>query len=71
MTPFIYTAAPLRATETSRLLAPSHRQCASFSRQAVFDAFGTHHARALDQAKFIDHVPGARMRLAPGNWFQR
>lgn len=52
-------------------LTPSHRQRASFSRQAVFDAFGAHHGKALDQGKFADRAPGARMRLAPGLWFQR
>ena len=70
MITLIYTAAPLCATETLPPRAPNRRR-ASFSRQAVFDAFGAHHGKALDQAKFIDHVPGARMRLAPGSWFQR
>ncbi len=67
MTPFIYTAAPRRATETSHPLTSSQRQRASFSRQAMFAEFGFRHGKALDQAEFTDHVPGARMRLALGS----
>ena len=68
MTRFIYTPATPRATKTP--LAPSRRHCRSFSRQAVFDAFGQHHGKAIDQAGFTDHPPGTRMRQAPDSWFQ-
>ena len=44
---------------------------ASFLRQAVFDAFGARHARALDQGGFTDHSPDAQMHLAPGAWSQK
>ena len=71
MVPFIYTDAHRRTTETLPPSVPARRQRTSFSRQAVFGAFGAHHAKAIDQASFIDHVPGARMRLAPGSWFQQ
>lgn len=57
--------------DLSTIIAPRRRRRASFSRQAVFEAFGFHHGKALDQTDFADHSPGARMRLAPGSWFQR
>ena len=44
---------------------------ANFARQAVFTEFGARFAKALDQANFVDRVPDARMRLAPGAWFQK
>ena len=69
MTPSIYTHARRRATKPP--LAVNRHPSASFSRQAVFDAFGARHARALDQGGFTDHSPDAQMRLAPGSWFQK
>ena len=70
MTPFIYTDALQSATETSPPSFAANCRQANFARQATLDAFGVHHDKALDQAKFTDHLPGARMRLAPGSWFQ-
>ena len=34
------------------------RHRADFARQATIAAFGWHHAKALDQADFIDRLPG-------------
>ncbi len=38
---------------------------ASFARQATIAAFGWRHARALDQADFVDRQPGALPRPSP------
>ncbi len=65
MTPFIYTDAPRRATETLPPFTVNRRRRAGFARQAMFAEFGFRHGKAFDQAEFADHVPGARMRLAP------
>ncbi len=69
MTPFIYTDAPPRATKTP--LFTHNRRLANFARQAVFTEFGARFAKALDQGNFVDRVPDARMRLAPGARFQK
>ena len=34
------------------------RNSANFARQATIDAFGWRFARALDQADFVDRLPG-------------
>lgn len=71
MTTHIYMPPARSATKTEHSFRPNHRQRSSFARRMMFAEFGVHHGKALDQAKFADHVPGARMRLAPGSWFQR
>ena len=68
---FIYTRAPRRSSHIDRPRFPGQRPRASFARQAVYAAFGERHGKALDQDSFADHEPGARMRLAPGSWFQK
>ncbi len=69
MTPFIYTDARPRTTKTPPFT--HNRRLANFARQAVFTEFGARFAKALDQANFVDRVPDARMRLAPGARFQK
>lgn len=69
MTPLIYTPPPLRTSETSQRLAPNQRQRASFARRMMFAEFGVHHAKALDQDRFVDRTPQARARLGLGFWF--
>ena len=69
MTTLIYTPTPQGATKTPPV--PRRHPSASFSRQAVFHAFGVRHGKALDQAAFADLSPGEFRRLAPGSWFQR
>ena len=71
MTPFIYTHTPRRSSRINRRRRAGSRHHSSFARQAVYAAFGEHDGKALDQASFTDHEPGARMFLAPGSWFQK
>ncbi len=65
------TSPTRRSSRADHPFNPGHRHRANFARQAMFDAFGVHHGKAIHQAKFIDHVSGAWMRLAPGSRFQR
>ena len=44
---------------------PDCRVRASFARQATIAAFGWRHARALDQANFVDRRPGALPTPSP------
>ncbi len=42
---------------------PSRRHRADFARQATIAAFGWRHARAIDQADFVDRRPGDVQRV--------
>ena len=57
-----YTTAA-RASSANRHSNPGRRHRADFARQATIAAFGRH-ARALDQADFIDRRPGDLPRRA-------
>ena len=46
---------------------PGCRHRAEFARQATIAAFGRH-ARALDQANFVDRQPGTLPRPSPEAW---
>lgn len=54
----IYSNPPCNSSDPSRPFYPRRRHRASFARQAVIDAFGWRHAKALDQGDFIDRLPG-------------
>ena len=53
-----YTTTTRGASHTNHLPNPSRRHRADFARQATIAAFGWRHARALDQADFIDRASG-------------
>ena len=57
-----------RAASRATPFAPDRRHRASFARDATFAAFGWH-ARALDQANFLDRKPWQMPRRAPGARF--
>ena len=54
-----------RSSRTGKSSTPGRRHRANFARQAVFAEFGVHHAKALDEADFIDRPPGQFPRPAP------
>ena len=61
-----YTTTPCRSSRTDLLFNPNRRRrCADFARQAVIDAFGWRHAKALDQADFIDRLSSEAPRSSP------
>jgi hypothetical protein len=43
----------------------NRRHRANFARQVTIDAFGWRFARALDQADFVDRLPGDLPRPSP------
>ena len=53
-----------RLGRTGRPFNP-RRHCSDFARQATIDAFGWRFARALDQANFVDRLPGQLPLPAP------
>ena len=59
-----------RAASRRRPFNPDRRHHADFARAAVIVEFGWHHAKALDQADFIDRPPGEFPGPAPGAWFR-
>ena len=59
------TTPPARAASRRRPFNPGRRHRANFARQATIDAFGWHFARALDQADFVDRLPGQLPLPAP------
>ena len=61
----IYAPPARRSRRTNPPFNPDRRHRADFARQATFDAFRWHFARALDQANFIDRAPGEMPRRAP------
>ena len=67
---FPTTPSARRARRSNPPFNPGRRHRATFARQAVFDAFGGYHARALDQANFVDRQPGQFPRPAPGAWLR-
>ena len=55
-------------TNTPRVASRAdHPSSANFARQVTIDAFGWHHAKALDQGDFVDHLPGELPRSAQGS----
>ena len=52
------TSGPRRSRRSDRPFNPGRRHRTDFARQATIDAFGWHFARALDQADFVDRLPG-------------
>ena len=56
---------PRRSSRADRPFNPGRRHRADFARQATIDAFGWHHARALDQSTFVDRAPGEMPRSSP------
>ncbi len=61
----MYNTPSRRSRRTGKLFNPGRRHRANFARQATIDAFGWHFARALDQADFIDRLPGQLPLPAP------
>ena len=61
----ITTTRPRAASRVDHPFNPGQRHRSDFARQAAIDAFGWHHARALDQSTFIDRAPGDMPRPAP------
>ena len=53
-----YTTTARDTRRVNPLVNPSRHYRADFARQAVISAFGWRHARALDQANFVDRRPG-------------
>ena len=49
---------------------PGQRHRANFARQATIDAFGYRHGKALDQAGFIDRLPGDLPMSSPDARFR-
>ena len=60
----VYNKPSSRSSRTNQPSNPGRRVRASFARAAVHMEFGRH-ARALDQADFIDRQPGEFPRPAP------
>ncbi len=60
------TIPPARAARhADRPFFTGQRHRATFARQATIDAFGWHHARALDQGNFVDRAPGEMPKSSP------
>ena len=59
------TTTPRNSSRADRPTNSGRRYRADFARQATIDAFGWRFARALDQADFIDRLPGQFPRPAP------
>ncbi len=60
-----YTTPGARAASRRRPFNPGRRRRADFARQAVFTEFGARFARALDQADFVDRLPGELPMSSP------
>ncbi len=56
---------PRNSSRTGRPFTPGRRHRANYARQATIDAFGWRFARALDQADFVDRLPGQLPLLSP------
>ncbi len=56
---------PCNSSRTGRPFNPGRRHRANFARQVTIDAFGWRFARALDQADFVDRLPGQLPLLSP------
>ena len=56
-----------RLGHTNQPSSPDRRHRADFARAAAFGEFGRH-ARALDQANFVDRQPGTLPRPSPEAW---
>ena len=56
---------PRNSSRTGRPFNPGRRHRADFARQATIDTFGWRHARALDQADFLDRQPGDMPKSSP------
>ena len=61
----ITTTTPTCAASRRRSYNPSRHHGADFARQATIDTFGWRHARALDQADFLDRQPGDMPKSSP------
>ena len=60
-----HTTFPARnSSRTGKPYNPGRRHRANFARSAVFSEFGRH-AWALDQADFVDRLPGDLPRQSP------
>ena len=57
---------PRRARRADRPSNSSRRHRTDFARAATIDVFGWHFARALDQAGFVDRLPGDMPGSSPG-----
>ncbi len=53
---FIYTHSTKLSTQPNHHHSASKRR-AAFARSAVYEEFQPHHARAIDQADFLDRAP--------------
>ena len=62
----ITTPAPRRLGRTDKPFNPDRRIHPDFTRQATIAAFGRH-ARALDQANFVDRRPDQAPRRLDGH----
>ncbi len=63
----LYNSLPRNSSGANRPSNPGRRHRADFARAAVFGEFGRH-ARALDQANFVDRQPGTLPRPSPEAW---
>ncbi len=53
-----YTTTTPKSSPAGYPSNPNRRIRATFARQATIAAFGWRHGRALDQADFVDRLPG-------------
>ena len=60
----LFTTPPARNSSRANNSQNGHRHRADFARQATISAFGRH-ARALDEADFVDRLPGDPPRPSP------
>ena len=61
----LYTSMERVSSPTGKPSNSDRRHRADFARQATIDAFGWRFARALDQADFVDRLPGSLPRSSP------
>ena len=62
----LYSISPRRASRANLTSDLTRRHRADFARTATIDAFGWYFARALDQAGFVDRLPGDMPGSSPG-----
>ena len=58
------------SSRADRPYNPDQRHRANFARQATISAFGCRFAKTLDQADFIDRLPGDMPRSSPEARFE-
>ena len=58
------------SSRADRPFNPGGRHRANFARQATISAFGWRFAKTLDQADFIDRLPGDMPRSSPEARFE-